>query len=191
MPFDGSNFQSNTKFCTTCGAQIHEKAEICPHCGVRCEINDNNIQVNSGGVNLVLFFSSIGAISGIIMALMYFYIIYLYSLNGYIPNSISMYLTLFLMFFSSLSGFLGYWLSLKDVELSILEYIISLTGILIAAMLSFLSTSTIPFLSIATGISPVFFMFLGLMSAVFFILAIFYVYKNKINENLENRGVVL
>lgn len=23
------------KFCTTCGQQIHEKAEICPHCGVR------------------------------------------------------------------------------------------------------------------------------------------------------------
>lgn len=23
------------KYCTTCGELIHEKAEICPHCGVR------------------------------------------------------------------------------------------------------------------------------------------------------------
>jgi TM2 domain-containing membrane protein YozV len=27
--------QANQKFCTTCGKPIHEKAEICPHCGVR------------------------------------------------------------------------------------------------------------------------------------------------------------
>lgn len=27
--------QAGQKFCTTCGKQIHEKAEICPHCGVR------------------------------------------------------------------------------------------------------------------------------------------------------------
>ena len=27
--------QAGQKFCTTCGKQINEKAEICPHCGVR------------------------------------------------------------------------------------------------------------------------------------------------------------
>lgn len=27
--------QTGQKFCTTCGKQIHEKAEICPNCGVR------------------------------------------------------------------------------------------------------------------------------------------------------------
>lgn len=27
--------QAGQKFCTTCGKQIHEKAEICPNCGVR------------------------------------------------------------------------------------------------------------------------------------------------------------
>lgn len=26
---------AETKFCVTCGAQIHAKAEICPKCGVR------------------------------------------------------------------------------------------------------------------------------------------------------------
>ena len=26
---------SNGKFCTECGKEIHAKAEICPHCGVR------------------------------------------------------------------------------------------------------------------------------------------------------------
>lgn len=27
--------QANEKYCVTCGKPIHEKAEICPHCGVR------------------------------------------------------------------------------------------------------------------------------------------------------------
>lgn len=27
--------QPGQKFCVTCGKPIHEKAEICPHCGVR------------------------------------------------------------------------------------------------------------------------------------------------------------
>jgi len=50
------------KFCTTCGQQIHEKAEICPHCGVRQPMS----ATNSGGRNkmaaalLAIFLGGLG-----------------------------------------------------------------------------------------------------------------------------------
>lgn len=36
------------KFCATCGEQINEKAEICPHCGVRQPV------VATGGRNKIV-----------------------------------------------------------------------------------------------------------------------------------------
>lgn len=53
--------QAGQKFCFTCGKQIHEKAEICPHCGVR-----QPGMVSAGGKNkmtaalLAIFLGGLG-----------------------------------------------------------------------------------------------------------------------------------
>lgn len=41
--------QSGMKYCVTCGEQIHEKAEICPKCGVR----QPTIATSTGGRNRI------------------------------------------------------------------------------------------------------------------------------------------
>lgn len=38
---------SSGKFCTECGKQIHVKAEICPHCGVRQSLQGAGASVNT------------------------------------------------------------------------------------------------------------------------------------------------
>lgn len=186
MPIENSYLNENTKFCSTCSSEIHKKAEICPHCGVRCLIQDNKIVLsNSSSINLTLIFSVIGSVSGVIMGSSYFFIIYIMNINN---MPIFMYFTLFLMFFSSLFGFLGYLLSSKNKKLSILEYIISSIGILITTIISFGTASSIPSLSLVYGISPIFFIFLGLISIIFFILAIFQVYGGKSGKNKNMRS---
>lgn len=50
------------KYCSTCGKLIHEKAEICPHCGVR----QTNAPMTSGKSKVVaallaIFLGGIGA----------------------------------------------------------------------------------------------------------------------------------
>lgn len=47
-------YESNTKFCSNCGAQIDEKAEICPKCGVRVLFPQVYQQTKSGALAAIL-----------------------------------------------------------------------------------------------------------------------------------------
>lgn len=58
------------KYCQTCGAELHDSAEICPKCGVRCAVmkpvapvQDNKAIKGKGlGVVLGFFLGLIGAL---------------------------------------------------------------------------------------------------------------------------------
>ncbi len=47
-------YESNTKYCSNCGAQIDEKAEICPNCGVRVLFPQVYQQNKSGALAAIL-----------------------------------------------------------------------------------------------------------------------------------------
>lgn len=47
-------YESNTKYCSNCGALIDEKAEICPKCGVRVLFPRVYRQKKSGGLAAIL-----------------------------------------------------------------------------------------------------------------------------------------
>ena len=59
------------KYCQTCGAELHDSAEICPKCGVRCAlvqptyepVQENKAVKGTGlGIVLTLFLGLIGAL---------------------------------------------------------------------------------------------------------------------------------
>ena len=59
------------KYCQTCGAELHDLAEICPKCGVRCAVMQptnepvqENKAIKGKGLGIVLgfFLGLIGAI---------------------------------------------------------------------------------------------------------------------------------
>jgi len=192
MPIKDSYLNGNTKFCMTCGSEIHEKAEICPKCGVRCpDIHtkeDSYVNINSKSINLTSVFTVLGAISGIAIGLMAIYItLHISNVNessNLIKTPIlSLYFLIILIFFSSLSGILGIWISSKNSKLAILEYIIASVGIAISTIVSFIFASSIPLLNVVTGISPIFFVFLGVLTIIFFILAMFSESRNNITNN--------
>lgn len=187
MTTDDSYLDGNTKFCSTCGSKIHEKAEICPNCGVRVADMENNsfVNINNSNINLASVFTILGTISGVILALILIFIVFhLFNLSktseliDYTTQILPMYFLITLTFFSSLSGILGKWLSSKNSKLAILEYIIASIGISISTIMSFIFASAIPFLSLTTGISPIFVAFLGILTVIFFVLVIFLEHKN-------------
>lgn len=60
--------QHPTKFCFTCGTKIHERAEICPACGVRqpdvsqsIKLGDRDHKSRIAAVFLALLLGGIGA----------------------------------------------------------------------------------------------------------------------------------
>lgn len=167
MTVKDSYLEGNTKFCATCGAQIHEKAEICPYCGVRCSDVQYNVEFHKKN-NYGSIFAIFGIISGLGVALIIYYLnVFANSLstnlNG-VSHQIPIF-TLALIIFSSLCGVLGIWLSSKDTELAVLEYLIAIVGMIIGT------------LSI-----------LGIVPITFFILAAFLEYKN---HSVKNNGEVV
>jgi hypothetical protein len=57
-------------YCTECGAEINEKAEICPECGVRQDSAETSVkEATSGLQGNTLVNTIIGAVVGIITAL--------------------------------------------------------------------------------------------------------------------------
>lgn len=195
MPIENSYLNGNSKFCSTCGSKIHKQAELCPRCGVRCADMENNVKftgnINSGNINLTSVFTILGTISGIAIGLLMLIIVFTYNNNTFNPvislNNIFVTFSIVLIFFSSFSGILGLWISSKNIKFAILEYATASIGISISIIISFRIASSIPFLSIVTGISPIFLIFLGVLSIIFFILAIFlehrkYSYKNDVES---------
>lgn len=51
--------QTSTKFCVICGQSIHEKAEFCPHCGVRQPGISGSKNKTTAGI-LALFLGGLG-----------------------------------------------------------------------------------------------------------------------------------
>ncbi|MBZ9570560.1 hypothetical protein KQY27_03245 [Methanobrevibacter sp. TMH8] len=128
--------ESNTKFCVTCGSKIHEKAEICPNCGVRCaDIESNEAKKSSNnyfhksaklavvGIILGIFFSFIG----------YFFVGFMYAFSG---SSLNVPLT-FLGFglLTSVFAVFGIVIEKYNMKIAATQYIICAIFLLITGYL--------------------------------------------------------
>lgn len=71
------------KFCQICGSQLHDLAEICPKCGVRCELDKT---VSSTSIQGSLGYSNFsGGLLGLIGINILFFLIVLFTLGISIP----------------------------------------------------------------------------------------------------------
>lgn len=69
MPIENSYLNENSKFCGTCGSEIHLKAEICPFCGVKVK---NGFQNSSNKSNKTIILAVLGVITGILAGILLF-----------------------------------------------------------------------------------------------------------------------
>lgn len=127
MSIENSYLNNNTKFCTTCGSEIHEKAEICPNCGVRASNVQNVDNVKySRKIGLVVS----GSILGIIMGGLMYFLNILMSTAGpnptYAAAPPSPILTNFaiVMVLTSILALVGIWLEGQDKKAAAFQYIV-------------------------------------------------------------------
>jgi len=141
MTTDNSHLNENTKFCTTCGSEIHKKAVICPNCGCQCSttIQDTDNVKYSRKIGLVVPGSILGIIMG---ALMYFLNIFM-STEGpnptYAAAAPSSSLTGFavVMVLANIFALLGIWLEGHDKKAASFQYLVCGFFVLISGVIIF------------------------------------------------------
>lgn len=129
MVIKDSNFESNIKFCATCGAQIHEKAEICPKCGIRClDMENSLVQNSSNKSNKSVILAVFGVISGVLAGILLFVLSPLMDIVA--NNSDSMLISSFagslavVCVLASVFGLIGIFLEGHDKKVAAFQYIV-------------------------------------------------------------------
>ena len=123
MTKDDLYLEGNTKFCVTCGSKIHEKAEICPYCGVRCVDMENNKTKNTNRLHNSTTLAIIGIILGITSSFIGYSLIgFMYAFTG---SSLNLPLTfLGFGFLTSILVVLGIILEKYDMKIASAQYIV-------------------------------------------------------------------
>lgn len=121
---DDSYLEGNTKFCMTCGTKIHEKAEICPHCGVRCaDVENIKVKKNTNKSRKSITLAIVGMILGIIFSFIcYFFYVFISAFTG--SNSNIPLIFLGFGFLTSIFIVLGIILEKYDLKIASVQYVI-------------------------------------------------------------------
>jgi len=124
MTTDDSYLQGKTKYCVTCGSKIHEKAEICPQCGVRCsDMQNSEVKKNTNKFRN----STTLAIVGLILGIVFSFIGYFFSGVGAALSGSSLNLPLTFLgvgVLASILVVLGIVLEKYDMKIASAQYII-------------------------------------------------------------------
>lgn len=143
MPIENSYLEGNTKFCSTCGSEIHEKAEICPFCGVRCvDVENKQVQNSSSNSRKSVALAIVGIVLGVIFGIL----LYLFmgsmsivssSLSGTSADISGIIVFSSVCVLSSLFGIVGIILEGYDKKIAAFQYIVCGVFVLIGGLLLF------------------------------------------------------
>lgn len=157
MPIEDSYLNESSKFCVTCGSKIHEKAEICPNCGVPCaDMENNKVKKSSNNYSRKSAkLAVVGIILGIVFSFIgYFFVGLAFALGG---SSLNIPLTfLGLGILTSILAILGIILEKYNMKIAATQYIICGVFLLISGYL-----------------------IIGLIPAIFLIVAGIFAFQNR------------
>lgn len=143
MPIENSYLNENSKFCGTCGSEIHKQADICPNCGVRCNNGfDNLVQGSYNKSRKSVALAIVGVVLGVIFGILLYLFMGSVSIisSSVVGNSadISKIVAYSLVcILASLLGIIGIILEGYDKKVAAYQYVVCGIFVLIGGMLFF------------------------------------------------------